>query len=67
MRTVLVTYKGYSGYVAQDTVNEFQKVILTTGVDQETTSNFIRLLSHVLLRLMPRRLDLLSLYKKNAL
>jgi hypothetical protein len=66
MRTILVTYKGYSGYVAQDTVNEFQKVILATGVEQETTPNFTRLVSHVFLRMIPRRLSLLSLYKKNG-
>ena len=65
MRTALVTYKDYSGYVAQDTVNEFQKVILSAGVEQENTPNFTRLLSHVLLRVIPRRLGLLSVYKKN--
>lgn len=66
MRIRLVTYRGYSGHVAQDTVNEFQKVILDDGATVETTANITRVFSQALLRLVPRRLNLLSFYKKKG-
>jgi hypothetical protein len=59
----LVTYKGYSGHVAQDTVNEFQQVIVSDGAETQSTSNPVRVFSQLLLRLIPRHLQRLSLFK----
>jgi len=67
MRIQLVTYRGYDGHVAQDTVNEFQKVISSDGVGVQQTSNLTRVFSQAVLKLMPRRLKLLSLYKRKDL
>src|ERR1700744_3293530 len=66
MRILLVTYKGYKGHVAQDTVNEFQKVIIRDGVGIETTANFTRIFNHATLRLIPRHFQWLSLYKRKG-
>lgn len=60
----LVTYRGYAGHVAQDTVNEFQQVIISDGVETESTANPVRLLSQLLLRMIPRHLQRLSLFKR---
>jgi hypothetical protein len=66
MRIQLVTYQGYAGHVAQDTVNEFQKTIIEDGVETEKTANLTRVLSQALLRLMPRRLQRLSFYRRKG-
>jgi hypothetical protein len=67
MRIRLVTYKGYAGHVAQDTVNEFQQVIIEDGVEIETTANPTRILSQVIFRLMPHRFQWLSFYKRKGI
>ena len=63
----LVTYKGYAGHVAQDTVNEFQQVIIEDGVEIEATANPTRVVSQALLRLIPRRLRSLSFYRRKGI
>lgn len=66
MSIQLVRYKGYDGHVAQDTVNEFQTVIVSDNVGVEDTSNLTRVFSQAMLRLMPRRLRVLSIYKRKG-
>lgn len=66
MHIQLVRYRGYEGHVAQDTVNEFQNVIISDKVDVEDTSNLTRIFSQAVLRLMPRRLGSLALYKRKG-
>ena len=66
MRIQLVRYKGYDGHVAQDTVNEFQNVIVSDKVGVQDTSNLTRVFSQAVLRVMPHRLRLLSLYKRRG-
>lgn len=61
-----MTYKGYTGHVAQDTVNEFQQVIINDGVETRSTSNPIRILSQALLRFMPGHLRRFSFYKRKG-
>ena len=54
MRIQLVTYKGYTGHVAQEVVNEFQQVIISNGVEVESTSNLTRIVSLAIIRKTPR-------------
>ena len=64
MRTELVIYKGYSGHVAQDTVNEFQQAIIADAVDIKATSNMTRVFGQVILKFIPGKLRLFSLRRR---